>query len=49
MTWDSLSELFLLTKENYQAWLSAKYLKDMMVQQAGQKRQQGSQYQRNAG
>ena len=49
MTWDSLSELFLLTKENYQAWLSAKYLKDMRVQQAGQKRQQGSQYQRNAG
>lgn len=49
MTRNSLSELFLLTKENYQAWLSAKYLKDMMVQQAGQKRQQGSQYQRNAG
>lgn len=49
MTWDSLSELFLLTKENYQAWLSAKYLKDMMVQQAGQKQQQGGQYQRNAG
>lgn len=48
MTWDSLSELFLLTKENYQAWLSAKYLKDMMVQQAGQKRQQGSQYQQTA-
>lgn len=49
MTWDSLSELFLLTKENYQAWLSAKYLKDMMVQQAEQRRQQGSQYQQVAG
>lgn len=49
MTWDSLSELFLLTKENYQAWLTAKYLKDMMVQQAEQRRQQSSQYQRNAG
>ncbi len=34
MTWDSLSEVFLLTKENYQAWLSAKYLMEMMLQQA---------------
>lgn len=49
MTWNSLSELFLLTKENYQAWLSAKYLKDMMVQQAEQRRQQSSQYQQAAG
>ncbi len=48
MTWDSLSELFLLTKENYQAWLSAKYLKDMMVQKAEQRRQQSSQYQQAA-
>lgn len=48
MTWDSLSELFLLTKENYQAWLTAKYLKDMMVQQAEQRRQQSSQYQQAA-
>ena len=48
MTWDSLSELFLLTKENYQAWLSAKYLMDMMAQQTGQRRQQGSQYQQAA-
>lgn len=45
MTWDSLSELFLLTKEHYQAWLSAKYLKDMMVQQAVQRQQQSSLYQ----
>lgn len=48
MSWDSLSELFLLTKENYQAWLTAKYLKDMMVQQAEQRRQQSSQYQQAA-
>lgn len=48
MSWASLSELFLLTKENYQAWLSAKYLKDMMVQQAEQRRQQSSQYQQAA-
>ncbi len=34
MTWDSLSEVFLLTKEHYQAWLSAKYLMEMMLQQA---------------
>lgn len=46
---DTKKCLTISTKENYQAWLSAKYLKDMMVQQAGQKRQQGSQYQRNAG
>ncbi len=49
MTWDSLSEVFLLTKENYQAWLSAKYLMDMMLQQTQQKRQQSTQDQRNAG
>lgn len=49
MTWDTLSELFLLTKENYQAWLSAKYLKDMMVQQAAQRQQQSSQYQQAVG
>ena len=48
MSWASLSELFLLTKENYQAWLTAKYLKDMMVQQAEQRRQQSSQYQQAA-
>ena len=32
LTWDSLNELFLLTKEHYQAWLSAKYLKDIILQ-----------------
>ena len=35
MTWDSLSELFLLTKANYEAWLAANYLWRMM-QPAGQ-------------
>ena len=35
MTWDSLSELFLLTKANYEAWLAARYL-SMMMQPAGQ-------------
>lgn len=46
MTWESLSELFLVTKEHYQAWLSAKYLKDMMNQKetAGEQSTDESEY-----
>ena len=33
LSWDSLAELFLLTKEHYQAWLSSWYLVRMMASQ----------------
>lgn len=38
LSWDSLAELFLLTKEHYQAWLSSWYLSRML---AGQKQAAG--------
>ena len=36
LAWDALSELFLLTREHYQAWLSARYFASMSGQQAQQ-------------
>ena len=42
LAWDALSELFLLTREHYQAWLSARYFASMSGQQA---QQDGGQYQ----
>lgn len=41
MAYDSLSELFLLTKEHYGAWLSAWYMKNMME---GKKTSEGISY-----
>lgn len=48
MTWNAFSELFLLTREHYQAWLSAKYLKDMTEHQTQKGKQQSSPYQQAA-